>query len=237
MTLNENTKKKFPKVAFLIVLGLIGGIISLAGYLGYKEIASNRATTKEAETISNAEILNRVTILTEVPYDEIPVIATVKDVEKLNSQVFFSRAQNGDKLLIYNNARRAILYRPYNNKIIETMTIKLDEQGNINPEGVVEGSSTPIKVSIYNGTGTPGLASALSTKLSTDYEGIKFEVITLGNAKSTYERTLLVNNKNLDQDLMTKIASYIDAEIAELPSGEDTIDTDILIFIGTDYTN
>lgn len=233
----ENTKKSFSKVGIFVVLVIVAGLMAVAIYIGYKEIQSNKNITKEAEVISNAEILNRVTMLTEVPYDEIPVIATVKDVEKLNNQVFFSRAQNGDKLLIYNKARRAILYRPYSNKIIETMTIKLTEQGEMKPEELVEGIITPLKISIYNGTSTPGLASALSTKLGIEFENIKFEVINIGNAKSEYEKTILVNNKNLEQELINKIASYIDAEVADLPIGEDPAETDIMIFIGKDYTN
>ncbi len=236
MTSIENTKRGFPKAGLVIVLGILVGFIVLVGYIGYKEIKSNNNKSKEAEVISTAEILNRVTMLAEVPYDEIPVIATVKDVEKLNNQVFFSHAQNGDKLLIYNKARRAVLYRPYSNKIIETMTIKLTEQGEIKPEENVEGVIAPIKVSIYNSTGTQGLASALSTKLSTEYENIKFEVINIGNAKSEYERTLVINNKSLDAGIMNKISTLLDAEIAKLPSGENPTETDIIIFIGKDYT-
>ncbi len=232
-----HTQNNFPKWVVIAILAIVVGVLGIGIYIGYKEIKANQTKGASAEAISNAEILTKVTMLTEVPYDEIPVIATVKDVEKLKNQMFFSRAQIGDKLLIYNKARRALLYRPHNNKIIETMSIKLDAQGDIKPEDSVESIITPVKINIYNGTETPGLASALSTKLETGVENIMIEIVNIGNAKSPYEKTLVVNNKELAPEIVTKIATAIDADISALPSGEDTADADVLIFIGKDYTN
>lgn len=227
----------FPKFSLIIISGIVLGILGIAGYIGYKEINTNRSKTQEAEIVSNDEVLNRVSILTEVPYDELPVIATVKDIEKLNDQVFFSRAQNGDKLLIYNKARRAILYRPHSNKIIETMTIKPDSE---NIAGVQDSIKTDIKtftLNIYNGTDTPGLASALSTKLESEFEDIKTEILNVGNAKASYEKTLLINNKNIEKEIIERLAQTVDAQIVGLPEGEESSEADIIIFIGRDYTN
>lgn len=54
--------------------------------------------------------------------DETPTIATVSDITKLQGQPFFAKAQNGDKVYVYSNAKKAILYRPSENKIIEETT-------------------------------------------------------------------------------------------------------------------
>ncbi len=53
-----------------------------------------------------------------LPNGETPTIATVSDPEALKDQVFFVDAQKGDKVLIYSNAKKAILYRPGDDKII-----------------------------------------------------------------------------------------------------------------------
>ncbi len=116
------------------------------------------------------------------------------------------------------------------------MSIKLDSQGEIKPEDSVESVITPIKVNIYNGTETPGLASALSTKLDAGIENIIIEIVNIGNAKNPYEKTLVVNNKVIAPEIIEKIATAIDAAVADLPVGEDTADADVLIFIGKDYT-
>jgi hypothetical protein len=64
------------------------------------------------------EIIRKVGELTILP-DETPTVATVADKKSLQKQAFFERAENGDKVLIFETAKKAILYRPSTNKIIE----------------------------------------------------------------------------------------------------------------------
>ena len=66
-----------------------------------------------------------VSKLMELPA-EAPTLATVSDVEKLKGQDFFEKAKNGDKVLIYKVAKKAILYRPFTNKIIEVGPIQIE---------------------------------------------------------------------------------------------------------------
>lgn len=55
--------------------------------------------------------------------EESPQFALVSDVEKVRNQPFFSKAENGDVVLVYQDSRKTILYRPSTNKIIEVGTI------------------------------------------------------------------------------------------------------------------
>jgi hypothetical protein len=64
------------------------------------------------------DILEKVGKLIDIP-NETPTVATVSDVTKLTGQEFFAKAQNGDKVIIFPKAQKAILYRPGTNKIIE----------------------------------------------------------------------------------------------------------------------
>ncbi len=81
------------------------------------EQQQNDPTVKiKAET---NDLLSKVGKLIVLPQDEQPTIATVTDLEKLKSQPFFEKAQLGDKVIIYTKAKKAILYRPEENKIVE----------------------------------------------------------------------------------------------------------------------
>lgn len=64
-------------------------------------------------------ILAEVGKLIELPSNETPTIATIKDAASAKQgQPFLAPAENGDVLIVYPNAREAILYRPSSNKII-----------------------------------------------------------------------------------------------------------------------
>lgn len=64
----------------------------------------------------------------ELPKGEQPTLATVTDRDKLKGQDFFADAKNGDKLLIYPKAKRAILYRPSTEKVIEVTNLTSGSQ-------------------------------------------------------------------------------------------------------------
>ena len=79
----------------------------------------------ETNLVSGLEkYLPKIQNLMTLP-QETPQFATVSDVEKIRNQPFFSNAQNGDIVLIYQQSRKTILYRPTENKIIEVGTLNL----------------------------------------------------------------------------------------------------------------
>jgi hypothetical protein len=60
-----------------------------------------------------------------LPSDEEPALATVTDLSKLNSALK-AKAQNGDRVLIYQNNRIAILYRPSIDRVIDITPVSID---------------------------------------------------------------------------------------------------------------
>lgn len=126
----ERKPKKWLKwLLLLLVIAAIG----VFGYLYYdarQEIQrlSDPQAAAEEET---KRLTEKVGELIELPADETPTIATVIDKERLNDQPFFARAENQDRVLIYTQARKAILYRPSTNKIIEVAPINIgnNQQG------------------------------------------------------------------------------------------------------------
>lgn len=76
---------------------------------------------------SEVTIPQKVGRLIELPSDEQPTIVTVSDKDKLAGQLFFLNAQDGDKVLIFPKAGKAILYRPSEDKIIEVGVVNSDK--------------------------------------------------------------------------------------------------------------
>ncbi len=84
---------------------------------------NRQPTSIESELESLLKKVNRIIVL---PEGEVPTVATVTDKNKVNNQQFFARSENGDKALIYTKAKKAFLYRPSANKIIEVMPINIE---------------------------------------------------------------------------------------------------------------
>lgn len=122
----RRAKRRLPRVRVtkrrvlvLFALVLVGGIVFL-GYQ-YKQTRDelNRAKNPEQAAKQEAEdVLSEVKQYLEVPTDEQPTSATVTDKSRLQSQPFFERAENGDKVLVFTKAQLAILYRPSTKKVI-----------------------------------------------------------------------------------------------------------------------
>lgn len=76
--------------------------------------------TKSVESEEEAEKLTAdVGRIINLPQGETPTIATVNDLSQTQDRDFFKNAEVGDKVLVYQVAKRAYLYRPSQKKIIE----------------------------------------------------------------------------------------------------------------------
>ena len=113
--MTTNTLKAVLGGLVLLVLGL--GATSLMYYKKVKTLEVNPQKVAQEE---NQKVIDAVGKLALLPEGETPTIATVTDSNKLKSQqAFFAKAADGDKVLIYTQALKAIMYRPSENKIIE----------------------------------------------------------------------------------------------------------------------
>ena len=123
----------------IITIGIISGVIFialtalvtigpgkkiLAGFqkqnLSESEAQQKLSQQKAAETIAAVEKLM------ELPNEE-PTVATVSDLKTLQGQPFFAHAEEGDRVLFYTQAKKAILYRPTANKIIEVAALTIPQ--------------------------------------------------------------------------------------------------------------
>ena len=119
-------RKKILNPVVLFVALVI--MILLAGYF-YWENTQLRENTQLDSEREVQELVERVSRLIVLPEGEIPTVATVSDPDLLRDQPFFYKAQVGDKVLIYTNARRAILYNPNTDKIVEVAPLNIGDGG------------------------------------------------------------------------------------------------------------
>lgn len=128
-------KKKFTKLILLLISYLILAVIVWK--------VATRQTTDPVKLQEQAQkeltaIVDSVGKIMVLPKDETPQVAIIQDVDALKkSQDFFTDAQNGDKILVYAKARKAIIYREETNQIVNVAL-------NIGPV-TDETNTTPVK--------------------------------------------------------------------------------------------
>jgi len=126
----QATKKRGSKW-FIKTLPYI--IILAAGIYGGTYLVRQKPTwfglpqgTAQAQAEVNA-LIAKVSKLMVLPTDETPTVATVTDASAVKDQPFFAQAVNGDKVLIYQNAGEAILYRESENRIIKVGAVNFNQ--------------------------------------------------------------------------------------------------------------
>ena len=108
----------------ILILFLALVTTSVYFYRAYRTLKDNMANPILRAQEGVKEWVPKVGKLMALP-DENPTVATVTDVEKLKDQQFFANAANGDIVLFYASLKKAILYRPSLNKIIDVSILTL----------------------------------------------------------------------------------------------------------------
>ena len=119
-----DTLRKFG-IPLLLVIA-IGS--STASIYFYRQVNALKQDPNKVSKEEVAKLVATVGQLILLPDGEDPTIATVADPEKLKDQQFFEHASKGDKVLIYTNARKAVLYDPIVNKIINVAPVNIGNE-------------------------------------------------------------------------------------------------------------
>ena len=108
----------------MIALGAAGGIYTAQQKPEWFGLSKGQAAVQaEVDTL-----VTQVGKLISLPTDEKPTVATVTDASKIKDQTFFANAKDDDRVLIFQKAAKAILYRPSENRIIEVGAVNINNQ-------------------------------------------------------------------------------------------------------------
>lgn len=212
----------------VIVLLIAMAVSTFAAVYYYRMYTMYEAKVPKEQREADKDIDNTLMMLGKLMVlpNERPSLAVVKDADKLKTQQkFFAQAQNGDKLLVFRNARKAVLYRPSANKIIESGPLL------VSPDATTGQSANPVKIAIYNGTSQPELGPMVDEKIR-KAANAPVEVTVASGSASTYPKTLVVDLTGNNKQSVDELAKYLGGEVGSLPDGETKPASDILIFAG-----
>jgi hypothetical protein len=106
-----NKSKQTSKLTLAILVVLLLVLLALSGFL-FMQNKKLKSNNNEAN-----DLKAKVSKIIDLP-SETPVIGTVEDKNKFKDQPFFNGVENGDKLLIFPEAKKAVIYREKDNKLI-----------------------------------------------------------------------------------------------------------------------
>lgn len=224
--------KHHSKVLIGVLCLFLVAVAAVGGYLFYNYQASQRElqqlkkqNPQSAAKQEIADIASKIGSLIELPKGEEPTLATVTDINRLKGQQFFEKAQNGDKVLIYTQSSKAILYRPQSNKIIEVASVNLGKNSN-------QATTPKLKIALYNGSMVTG-ATTTAEKTITD-KVTNVEIVAKENAKKKdYVKTLVVDLSGKQAEAASQLAKLLGGSVGQLPTGESNPqNTDLVVILG-----
>lgn len=243
----KGLSRLFLQPIFLLLLLVVVSSGGIYFFTQYKTISSEISRLRGDPT-ANAEkeiddLLAKVGELTELPVDERPTVATVTDKEAVSEQAFFRSAENGDRVLIYTEARRAILYRPSTNKVIEIAPVNIgnNQAGDTQVDGDEESfegeERRTVNIAIFNSTAIAGLNDRAYDQLVSDFPELDIVSDNRQDTGGNYENSVVVVlNSDFAQEGQD-IANAIGTATGDLPEGLIAPVTDLLLVLGNDYAN
>lgn len=233
---------KFKLIVGGIVLILI--IASIAGYFFFTRAHTSTVTVNPDEV---SKLLEEISRIYDLPTGETPTVATVTDIDKLKDQSFFEKAKNGDKVVIYNQAKKAILYDPISRKILEVAPLSgslgLESQTSTQSAQAPQPQPTPApkanseitaKIALRNGAGKRGLAATTEEELKKTYPDLNVVAKDNVDGNNVDKTIVIIFNDKFKADA-DELKDFFKATIADLPKGESKIaEADIMVILGKD---
>lgn len=230
-------------VGSVLLLTALGAAIYF--YIAYRQAIQAKPAESEA-----GQLVTRISRFMELPTGETPTLATVTDKAKLSGQDFFANAENGDKVLIYEKAAKAVLFRPSSGRVMNVAPINTSaetEKTTTEPvsQAVSEPSSenqlsaesattdetvtTPAKtapvgkakVALFNGSTVIGVTSAVETKILGKFSDSVEVTEKQAAVKKDYQGTTVFDLSGNRTTEASALAEYLGGMVGTaLPDGE-----------------
>lgn len=241
------------KYVLIILAGI--GLIASFGLLIYRHYRLQQEFTQARpesqvplgiDTEEAVRIMDKVRSLVVVPVGEEPTVARITDINRLSGQLFFTLAQNGDHVLVFQQARRAVLYRESENKIVEITTVNIagtptpGTQQEVAGAETTQPTATPLvtpvtarfTVFLLNGLGDNETLDEIKQQLA--QEAPELRVVGEAVAKRTYATSSIVDIAGDKAGQVKDIGERLNMELSVYPDGEDSFSADFLIVVGLD---
>lgn len=212
---------KSKRTGLALMFILLAGSLALSGFY-YQRYQKALSTDPDVQI---KQITNYLSHFIELPNEQ-PTLGTVLDKAKLTNSTLAQKAENGDKMLIYAEAQRLLLYRPSTKKLVDVLLIQNGDN--------LSTTSQATKVALLNGTPESSLTALVAGKLTEKVTKITISKQVNAN-RSDYAKTLIVDPSGKFSALAKDIASALNAVVGSLPNGEvQPADSDIVVLIGRD---
>lgn len=212
----------------LLIVSIVAFVVM---YFQYRNLKNDPNAEKDAET---KQLVAQVGKFYDLPTDETPTVATVSDKSKVADQPFFAKAENGDKILIYRKNKLVILFRPSQNKIINSGPVDLDAAAGASGSTPSQTQVPSVaKVGLYNASTTVGITNDAEKTLAGSSYASSLSIAEKKNASNTkLGKVVVVDVSGNNKDLAAKIAATMSGSVGDLPTGESKPSVDIAVYIG-----
>jgi hypothetical protein len=144
MSIHVN-KKKVLLISGIVVLVLAAAAPGVYFYTKFTNLEKLVARPAGQTNVDITALLAKIGKFVDLPTGEVPTVATITEADKLPKQLFYAKAKNGDMVIVFAAAKKAILYDPAANRILEMGPVLI-------PTPTPTGSDL---TAILNETGTP----------------------------------------------------------------------------------
>lgn len=232
------SKPSLPLLLAFVAIGLLVVLVAVGLLRG-----AARPADKKVNSLDIATLIERVGGHIMIAQNEMPTIATVQDPDALREKDpdFYRYAQAGDRLLVWSD--KAVLYSERKDRLLAVFPVASrsgSASTSIFEDNLSTGTSTEeillksAKIEIRNGTRITGLARNLSTKL----KALGYNVLSTRDAvRKNYTNTLVVTVKDEKfNPIAAKIVEFVGGQVVSLPVVETGVRGDVLVILGTDYS-
>lgn len=182
----------------------------------------NNETDTDSE-VQLEQVLSQVEKLTILPGEE-PTLATVENTEELQDPNLKKVAETGDKVLLYYEAKKVIVYRPSLGKIVDQFPLILDASLS---------QAQDAKILIRSGNNKIETAEQLKRSISETYKTTQMQDLGIA-IRQDYPSTIIIDlSDGQKYDFVSKLIENTGGKRGILPNGEPKPEnTDILIITG-----
>jgi hypothetical protein len=201
-------KTTFRIINILVILALAGA----AGYYFKKYDDLKNSTPEKVQQAQTDQYIKEVGKLYSLPKNEKPTVGKVSDKEAIKKQYpVLDQVENGDVLIIYQDSKIALLYRPSTKKLIKVIPVSVSES---------------VKIKVIGKEADRAAVEKALTDSKLEY--------SKGDPKTALTGITIVDVKGTNAEQAKKLAEIAKGQVGTLPAGEDQpTDVDLVVYVGT----